>query len=58
VKVRPYRVDGVSQLRAEVKRMGLRGGLLGKGCLLVCPPADGRIWSITCREIVRCIHTV
>jgi hypothetical protein len=44
IKVRPYKVDGVPQLRAEVKRMGDKGGAFKRVAAWSCPPADKRIW--------------
>jgi hypothetical protein len=43
-KVRPYKVDGVPQLRAEVKRKdGKCGGFKRVSCW-TCPPLDRKLW--------------
>jgi hypothetical protein len=43
VKVRPFKVDGVPQLRAEVKRMGGKEGFVRAGCWS-CPPVNREWW--------------
>jgi hypothetical protein len=42
IKVRPFKIDGVPQLRAEVKRMEGRGGSFKRIGCWSCPPADSR----------------
>jgi hypothetical protein len=44
VKVRPFKVDGVPQLRAEVKKMDGRGGNFERVGCWSCPPADRSLW--------------
>jgi hypothetical protein len=43
-KVRPYKVDGVPQLRAEVKRKDGKGGGFRKVSSWWCPPLDRKLW--------------
>ena len=43
IKVRPFKVDGVPQLRAEVKRMGRKEGFVRAGCWS-CPPVNREWW--------------
>jgi hypothetical protein len=43
IKVRPFKVDGVPQLRAEVKRMGGKEGFVRAGCWS-CPPVNREWW--------------
>jgi hypothetical protein len=44
VKVRPFKADGVPQLRAEVKKMDGRRGSFERVACWSCPPADRRLW--------------
>jgi hypothetical protein len=44
IKVRPYKVDGVPQLRAEVKRKDGKGGGFRKVSGWSCPPLDRKLW--------------
>jgi len=43
-KVRPYKVDGVPQLRAEVKRKDGKGGGFRRVGSWSCPPLDRKLW--------------
>jgi predicted metal-dependent phosphoesterase TrpH len=43
-KVRPYKVDGVPQLRAEVKRKDGKGGGFKRVGSWSCPPLDRELW--------------
>jgi hypothetical protein len=43
-KVRPYKVDGVPQLRAEVKRKDGKGGGFRRVSSWSCPPLDRKLW--------------
>ena len=43
-KVRPYKVDGVPQLRAGIKRKGDKGGGFRIVDSWSCPPLDRRLW--------------
>jgi len=44
IKVRPYKVDGAPQLRAEVKRKDGKGGGFRRVCSWSCPPLDRKLW--------------
>jgi hypothetical protein len=44
IKVRPYKVDGVPQLRAEVKRKDGKGGRFRRVSSWSCPPLDRKLW--------------
>jgi len=44
VRVRPFKVDGVPQLRAEVKKINGRGGIFERVACWSCPPADRSLW--------------
>jgi hypothetical protein len=44
VKVRPFKLDGVPQLRAEVKKIVGRGGSFERVGCWSCPPVDRRLW--------------
>jgi hypothetical protein len=43
-KVRPYKVDGVPQLRAEVRRKDGKGGGFRRVGSWSCPPLDRKLW--------------
>jgi hypothetical protein len=43
-KVRPHKVDGVPQLRAEVKRKDGKGGGFRRVGSWSCPPLDRELW--------------
>ena len=43
-KVRPYKVDGVPQLRAEVKRKDATGSHFRRVSSWTCPPLDRKLW--------------
>ena len=43
-KVRPYKVDGVPQLRAEVKRKDGKGGGFRRVSCWSCPPLYRKLW--------------
>ena len=42
-KVRPYKVDGVPQLRAEVKRKDATGSHFRRVSSWTCPPLDRKL---------------
>jgi hypothetical protein len=44
IKVRPYKVDDVPQLIAEVKRKDGKGGGFRKVSGWSCPPLDRKLW--------------
>jgi hypothetical protein len=44
IKVRPYKVDGVPQLRAGIKRKGEKGGGFRTVASWSCPPLDRKMW--------------
>jgi hypothetical protein len=44
IKVRPYKVEGVLQLRAEVKRKDGKGEGFRKAGSWSCPPLDRNLW--------------
>ena len=44
IKVRPYKVDGVPQLRAGIKRKGEKGGGFRTVDSYSCPPLDRKMW--------------
>jgi hypothetical protein len=44
IKVRPYEVEGVPQLRAEVRRKDGKGGGFRRVSCWSCPPLDRKLW--------------
>jgi hypothetical protein len=44
IKVRPYKVEGVLQLRAEVKRKDGKGEGFRRAGSWSCPPLDRNLW--------------
>jgi len=44
IKVRPYKVEGILQLRAEVKRKDGKGGGFRRAGSWSCPPLDRNLW--------------
>jgi hypothetical protein len=44
IKVRPFKVEGVPQLRAEVKRKDGKGGGFRKVSNWSCPPLNRNLW--------------